>query len=47
MTQDKASQLAALFRLLGEPNRLRLVVECLHGPQSVGERIRAVGVGQS
>lgn len=47
MTQDKASQLAELFRLLGDPSRLRRVAECLHGPRSVGERTQAVGVGQS
>jgi DNA-binding transcriptional ArsR family regulator len=47
MTQDDASQLSELFRLLGEPNRLRLVVECLDGPRSVGELTEAVGVSQS
>ncbi|MGT2514240.1 ArsR/SmtB family transcription factor [Sphingomonas panni] len=47
MTQDEASQLAELFRLLGEPNRLRLVAECLNGPRSVGELTEAVGVSQS
>lgn len=47
MTQDEASQLADLFRLLGEPNRLRLVAACLDGPRSVGELTEAVGVSQS
>ncbi|MBN2971176.1 winged helix-turn-helix transcriptional regulator [Roseomonas aeriglobus] len=47
MTQDEGIQLAELFRLLGEPNRLRLVVACLDGPRSVGELTEDVGVSQS
>jgi DNA-binding transcriptional ArsR family regulator len=47
MTQDEGIQLAELFRLLGEPNRLRLVVACLDGQKSVGELTEEVGVSQS
>lgn len=47
MTQDEGTQLAELFHLLGEPNRLRLVAACLDGPRSVGELTEAVGVSQS
>lgn len=47
MTQDDGTQLAELFRLLGEPNRLRLVVACLDGPRSVGDLTEQVGVSQS
>jgi DNA-binding transcriptional ArsR family regulator len=47
MTHDEGIQLAELFRLLGEPNRLRLVVACLDGPRSVGELTEEVGVSQS
>lgn len=47
MTHDDGIQLAELFRLLGEPNRLRLVVACLNGPRSVGELTEEVGVSQS
>ena len=47
MTQDEGVQLAELFRLLGEPNRLRLVAACLDGPRSVGDLTEAVGVSQS
>ncbi|MEG9473851.1 MAG: metalloregulator ArsR/SmtB family transcription factor [Sphingomonas sanguinis] len=36
-----------MFRLLGEPNRLRLVVACLDGPRTVGELTQKVGVSQS
>ena len=47
MTLDEGVQLAELFRLLGEPNRLRLVAACLDGPKSVGELTEEVGVSQS
>ena len=47
MTTDEEIQLADLFRLLGEPNRLRLVVACLDGPRSVGDLTDAIGVSQS
>ncbi len=47
MTSDQASQLAEVFKLLGEPNRLSLVASCLAGPLSVGELAERVGIGQS
>jgi DNA-binding transcriptional ArsR family regulator len=47
MTHDEGAQLAELFHLLGEPNRLRLVVACLEGPRSVGDLTEEVGVSQS
>lgn len=47
MTPDQGNELAELFRLLGEPNRLRLVVACLDRPRSVGELTEEIGVSQS
>ena len=47
MTPDEETQLADIFRLLGEPNRLRLVVACLDAPRSVGDLTEEVGVSQS
>ena len=47
MTPDEGAQLAELFHLLGEPNRLRLVAACLEGPRSVGDLTEEVGVSQS
>lgn len=32
-----AVELADLFRLLGDPTRLRIVIACVDGPQAVGE----------
>lgn len=47
MTADESTQLAELFHLLGEPNRLRLVTACLNGPRSVGDLTDEVGISQS
>ncbi len=35
------------FRLLGEPNRLRLVLACLNGPRTVGELTGRLGISQT
>ena len=37
LNTDQLTELAELFRLLGEPNRLGIVTACLDGPLSVGE----------
>lgn len=47
MKPDDAAQLADLFRLLGDQNRLRLVAACLNGPRTVGELTEELGVSQS
>lgn len=47
MTTDEGAQLSDLFRLLGEPNRLRLVVACMDRPRSVGDLTRELGASQS
>lgn len=36
-TESQLPQLADLFRLLGDPTRLRIVVACLRGPTAVGD----------
>ena len=40
ISTDQTTELAELFRLLGEPNRLGIVASCLDGPLSVGEQQR-------
>lgn len=35
-------QLADLFRLLGDPSRLRIVLACLRGPLAVGDIARSL-----
>lgn len=47
MTPDQGNDLAEMFRLLGEPNRLRLVAACLDGPRTVTELTHAIGASQS
>lgn len=47
MTPDRNSELSELFRLLGEPNRLALVVACLERARTVGELTEEVGISQS
>ena len=37
LNADQTTELAELFRLLGEPNRLGIVASCLDGPLSVGD----------
>ena len=36
-----------MFGLLGEPNRLRIVLACLDGPRGVGEIAEEAGMSQS
>ncbi|WP_375285560.1 ArsR/SmtB family transcription factor [Sphingomonas sp.] len=47
MTPDQGNELAETFRLLGEPNRLRLVAACLDRPRTVGELTEEIGISQS
>ena len=47
LTFDQASELAEMFRLLGEPNRLGIVVSCLEGPLNVGEITERLTLSQS
>jgi ArsR family transcriptional regulator, lead/cadmium/zinc/bismuth-responsive transcriptional repressor len=47
LSTDQTTELAELFRLLGEPNRLGIVTSCLDGPLSVGEITTRLGLSQS
>ncbi len=47
LSDDHATALADLFRLLGDPTRLRIVVSCLRTPLAVSdiaERLDLFGV---
>ena len=37
ITDDQAIELAEMFRLLGDPSRLRIVIACLDAPVCVSE----------
>ena len=47
LNTDQTAELAELFRLLGEPNRLGIVTSCLDGPLSVGEISARLTLNQS
>ena len=47
MVEDDVAALAETFRLLGDPNRLRIVLCCLDGPVGVGALAERVGLSQS
>lgn len=47
LTSAQTSELADMFRLLGEPNRLRIVANCLEGPLSVAEITARLKISQS
>src|SRR3546814_11786717 len=47
LSDDKVIELAEMFRLLGDPSRLRIVIETLDGPQSVGHMAAKLGLSPS
>jgi ArsR family transcriptional regulator, lead/cadmium/zinc/bismuth-responsive transcriptional repressor len=47
LNADQTTELAELFRLLGEPNRLGIVTSCLDEPLSVGEITSRLSLSQS
>ena len=47
LSDDDASALADLFRLLGDPSRLRIVVSCLRTPRAVSDIAEQLGLSVS
>jgi DNA-binding transcriptional ArsR family regulator len=47
ISDDSAVELAEVFRLLGDPSRLRIVFACLERPVCVGEIAGTVGLSPS
>ena len=47
LSDDDASALADLFRLLGDPSRLRIVVSCLRTPLAVSDIADRLGLSVS
>ena len=45
--EDRAAELADLFRLLGDATRLRIVIACLEGPIAVGDIATRLGLSGS
>ena len=44
---QKVSMLAEIFRLLGDPSRLRITLFCLSGPKSVGDIAKSLDLSQT
>ena len=47
LSQEQVTDVAEVFRLLGEPNRLGIVLACLDEPKEVGEITQSLGLSQS
>lgn len=47
VSDDHATELAEMFRLMGDPSRLRIILLCLHTPTRVGEIAERLGLSAS
>ena len=47
LEEERAVELAEIFRLLGDANRLRIAVVCLDSPLCVGDIAQHVGLSAS
>lgn len=47
LSDDQAIQLSEIFRIMGEPNRLRIALACLDDPMCVTDIAQRVGLSSS
>lgn len=47
VSEDLATELAEMFRLMGDPSRLRIILVCLETPTSVGDIAEHLGLSNS
>ena len=47
LADDQVTELAEMFRLLGDHSRLRIVLACLDGSHAVGALVARLGLSQS
>ena len=47
LSNDQTIELAEMFKLLGDPTRLKIVIECLSGPLPVGAIAETLGLSPS
>ncbi len=47
LTDDQTVEIAEMFRLMGDPTRLKILIHCLDGPIAVGDLARLTGASQS
>ncbi|MFV0492010.1 MAG: ArsR/SmtB family transcription factor [Pseudorhodobacter sp.] len=46
-SQNEITILAETFRLLGDPTRLRILLNCQHEPKAVGEIVESLDLSQT
>jgi ArsR family transcriptional regulator, lead/cadmium/zinc/bismuth-responsive transcriptional repressor len=47
LPDDRASELADMFRMMGDPSRLKIIIACLDGPVTVGALATRFGLSSS
>ena len=47
LSADQVTELADMFQLMSDPSRLRIILECLHTPTSVGDMAAALDLSTS
>ncbi len=47
LEDGRVGELADMFRMMGDPSRLRILLACMGEPVSVGEIARRLGLSQS
>jgi ArsR family transcriptional regulator, lead/cadmium/zinc/bismuth-responsive transcriptional repressor len=47
ITDDQAAELSEMFRLMGDPSRLKIIVACLAAPMSVSDVAARTRLSQS
>jgi DNA-binding transcriptional ArsR family regulator len=47
LDRDRAEEIASIFHLLGEPNRLSILAACMSGPKSVNDLAQLTGMSAS
>ena len=47
VTEDQAVELADMFRMMGDPSRLRITFACLDAPVCVGDIAQSIGLSPS
>ena len=46
LTEDQAAELSEIFHQLGDPNRVRIIWNCLERPVSAGDVARRLGLSE-
>ncbi len=47
LSTDQVTELASMFQLMSDPSRLRIILECLHTPTSVGDMASSLNLSTS